>query len=152
MTNQSDISARTLTMRRTLNAPIQLVWDTWTQPGHIAQWWGPKGMETKILEHDFQVGGNWKYAMAMPNGQDFISEGIYSEIVELEKIVTSADFKPMTEGVILSASFKPAGDTTEFTFSVIHDTEEYKEKQEKMGFEKGWGSTFDRLAELVATL
>lgn len=149
MTNQTDSAARTLTMYRTLNAPIQLVWNAWTQPGHIAQWWGPKGMETKILEHNFQVGGNWKYAMTMPNGQDFISEGTFSEILELEKIVTSADFKPMTEGVILSASFTPVGDKTEFTFAVIHATEAYKEKQEKMGFEKGWGSTFDRLNDFL---
>lgn len=152
MTNQSDLSARTLTMKRTLNAPIQLVWDAWTQPGHIAAWWGPKGMKTRILEHNFHVGGNWKYAMAMPNGQDFISEGLYSEIVEFEKIVSSADFKPMTEGVIISASFKAAGDKTEFTFQVIHATEEYKQQQEQMGFEKGWGSTFARLDELVASL
>lgn len=152
MTNQSGLAARTLTMNRTLKAPIQLVWDAWTQPGHIAAWWGPKGMETRILKHDFRVGGDWKYAMTMPNGQDFISEGTYSEIVELEKIVTSADFRPMTEGVILSASFKPAGDMTEFTFAVIHATEEYKEQQEKMGFEKGWGSTFDRLEDLLLSV
>lgn len=152
MTNQNDLSARTLTLKRTFDAPIQLVWDAWTNPLHLAAWWGPKGMETKVVAHDFREGGSWKYIMAMPNGGDFISEGVYSEIVEREKIVSTADFKPMTEGVIISASFVAAGDKTEFTFRVIHATEEYKQQQEQMGFEKGWGSTFERLGELVASL
>lgn len=152
MTNQADQKDRTLTMRRTFDAPIQLVWDAWTQPEHIARWWGPQGMETNVLEHDFRVGGRWKYTMKMPNGSDFISEGMYSEIIHLQKIVTTADFKPMTEGVILSASFEEAGDKTQFVFEVIHDTVEYKALQEKMGFEKGWGSTFDRLSSFLTSL
>lgn len=89
--------------------------------------------------------------MPMPDGNEFVSEGIYSEIIEPEKIVTSANFRPMTEGVILQALFEEAGDTTIFTFSVIHETEEYCRQQEKMGFYNGWGSAFDRLEQLVST-
>ena len=94
-----DISKRTVTINRTFNASIELVWEAWTQPEHIAKWWSPKGMETKIIEHDFTVGGKWKYAMPMPNGQEFIAEGTYTEIIKLAKIISLADFKPMTEGV-----------------------------------------------------
>lgn len=147
-----NINNRTLTIERTFDAPVELVWEAWTQPGHIAQWWGPKGMEINILEHNFTVGGNWKYAMPMPNGGEFISEGTYSEIVEFEKIVTSADFKPMTEGVTLSISFERNGEQTNFTFSVIHPTEEYCKQQEEMGFYNGWGSAMDRLDEVIGTL
>ncbi len=145
----SNTDNRTLTLKRTFNAPVQLVWDAWTQPGHIAQWWGPKGMETKVIEHDFTVGGIWKYSMLMPNGNEFISEGTYLEIIELEKIHSSADFKPMTVGVEILAIFEAHGDTTNFTFQVIHPTEEYCREQEKMGFMNGWGSVFDRLSTFV---
>ncbi|MCK8520510.1 SRPBCC domain-containing protein [Aquimarina sp. D1M17] len=146
----SDLNNRTLTIEKTFNAPIELVWEAWTQPEHIANWWGPKGMETKILEHDFTVGGNWKYVMTMPNGSDFIADGVYLEIVELEKIRTSANFKPMTEGVELQVLLKKIGDKTHFTFHVIHATEEYCKQQEKMGFYNGWGSTFERLYEYLS--
>jgi len=140
---------RTLSIEKTLNAPLELVWKAWTQPEHIAQWWGPKGMETKVAKHDFQVGGTWKFVMMMPNGQEFIGEGVYSEIVEFEKIISSADFKPMTEGVEIQALFKAKGDQTEFTFHCVHATEEYCKQQEQMGFYNGWGSTFNRLAEYL---
>ena len=141
----SEAKKRTVTLKRTLSAPIKLVWEAWTQPEHIAHWWGPKGMDTKVIEHDFSVGGKWKYTMSMPDGNEFISEGVYSEIVELEKIFSSANFKPMTEGVEIQAVFEENGGKTNFTFNVIHPSEEYCRQQEKMGIMNGWGSVFDRL-------
>jgi len=143
---------RTVTLKRTFNAPIKLVWEAWTQPEHIAQWWGPKGMEIKVVEHDFRVGGKWKYTMEMPDGNEFISDGVYSVIVELEKIFSSANFKPMTEGVEIQALFEENGDKTNFTFNVVHPTEEYCKQQEKMGIMNGWGSVFERLDTLVTAL
>jgi len=145
----NDLNNRTLTIDKTFNAPLILVWNAWSQPEHIAQWWGPKGMETKVIEHEFKVGGHWKYVMQMPNGGEFITEGVYIEIVEHEKIVSSADFKPMTEGVEIQALFEADGDKTKFTFNVVHPTEAYCKQQEQMGFYNGWGSTFERLDEFV---
>ncbi|MBL4592965.1 MAG: SRPBCC domain-containing protein [Flavobacteriales bacterium] len=147
----SDLKNRTITINRTFNVPIELVWEAWTQPEHIAKWWSPKGMETKIIEHDFSVGGKWKYSMPMPNGQEFIADGEYIEIVELEKIISLANFIPMTEGVEIQSLFEEDGDKTNFTFNVIHPTEEYKIQQEKMGILNGWGSVFTRLDEFLKT-
>lgn len=152
MSKTNEASNCTLTLERTFNAPIELVWEAWTRPEHIALWWGPKGMETKVLEHDFKVGGKWKYVMSMPDGNEFIADGVYSEIVELKKIVSSANFKPMTVGVEIQALFEENGNKTKFTFNCVHPTEEYCKQQEKMGFYNGWGSTFDRLDNYVDTL
>ena len=151
MSTNEDLKSRTLTLTRTFQAPIKLVWEAWTQPEHIAGWWGPKGMDIKIVEHDFRVGGKWKYVMPMPDGKEFISQGVYSEIIAFKKIVTSADFMPMTAGVEIQASFEANGDQTIFTFSVIHPTVEYCKQQEKMGFYNGWGSAFDRLDSLLTS-
>ena len=149
MEKENDLAKRTLTLKRTFNAPVELVWEAWSNAEHIAHWWAPKGMKVNIVEHDFKVGGQWKYVMAMPNNIEFISDGIYSEIVPLKKIVTSANIKPMSEGIEIRALFEAQGDNTGFTFSVIHPTEEYKLAQEKMGFYNGWASVFDRLDEFV---
>ena len=139
-------------LKKTFDAPIVLVWEAWTEPEHLAYWWGPKGMSITIVQHDFKVGGKWKYVMPMPNGSEFISEGQYSEIVKFKTIVTSANFRPMTEGVEIRALFEKDGDKTIFVFSVIHPTEEYKMQQEKMGFYNGWGSTLTRFESLLAEL
>lgn len=143
---------RTLTLKKVFNAPVKLVWEAWTNSDHVVQWWAPNGMKINVAEHDFKVGGKWKYTMPMPDGNLFISEGKYLEIVAYKKIVTTADFKPMTEGVELHVELEEDGDKTNFTFSVVHETEEYCKQQEKMGFYNGWGSAFDRLETLVKTL
>jgi len=152
MNKINELGQRTLVIKKTFNAPIKLVWEAWTQPEHIVQWWAPKGMTIKVIEHDFKIGGKWKYVMPMPDGNEFISDGEYLEIVEFQKIFTTANFKPMTEGVEIHILFEENGDKTNFTFSVIHPTEEYCKEQEKMGFYNGWGSAFDRLEILVTTL
>ena len=85
----------------------------------------------------------------MPDGSEFVAEGVYSEIIAFEKIISSADFKPMTEGVEIQALFEEKGDETKFTFNVVHATEEYCKQQEQMGFYNGWGSVFDRLDEFL---
>ncbi|HAS46369.1 MAG TPA: activator of HSP90 ATPase [Microscillaceae bacterium] len=149
MNNQNQPNDRTLSLKRTFNAPLQLVWEAWTQSDHIAQWWGPKGMQTTVIEHDFRVGGQWKYSMQMPDGKTFISEGKYLEIEELKKVISTADFKPMTEGVEIQALFEADGDQTKFTFNVVHPTVEYCQQQSKMGFYNGWASVFDRLGEFL---
>jgi uncharacterized protein YndB with AHSA1/START domain len=148
----NDAKNRTLTLKRTFDAPVKLVWEAWTQPEHIINWWAPKGMKVEVVEHNFNVGGKWKYVIPMPDGSEFISDGEYLEIVELKKIITTANFKPMTEGVELQVLFEENGDKTNFTFNVVHQTEEYCKQQEKMGFYNGWGTAFDRLGTFVSTL
>jgi uncharacterized protein YndB with AHSA1/START domain len=95
------------------------------------------------------VGGKWEYRMMMPDGNEFISEGIYTVIVAMEKIFSSAEFRPMTERVEIQALFEENGDRTNFTFHIVHPTEAYARQQEKMGIHKGWGSVFTRLEEFL---
>ena len=147
--SNSDFLNRTVSIRRLFDAPIDLVWEAWTLPEHIVQWWNPKGADTKIEKHEFKIGGEWKYSMLMPNGKPFIAEGRYTDIIIHEKICSLADFKPMTEGVEIQSLFEAQGLKTAFTFYVIHPTEAYKLQQEKMGIQNGWGSVFDRLEEFL---
>lgn len=145
-----DKTKRTVTIKRTFDAPIELVWEAWTKPEHIIQWWNPQGSNTKIIEHSFKVGGKWKYSMPMPNGSEFIADGVYTEIEELEKIISTANFRPMTEGVEIQSLFYKNGNKTDFTFNIVHPTEEYKIQQEKMGILNGWGSVLNRLDEFLS--
>ena len=148
----SNLNDRTLTIERTFNAPLKLVWEAWTQSEHIVKWWAPQGMDIQVIEHNFTEGGQWKYTMLMPDGNEFTSEGTYTEIVAYEKIISKADFKPMTHNVELQCFIKANGDQTIFTFNVVHDTPEYCKQQEEMGFYNGWGSAFERLEHLVASM
>lgn len=152
MSKANNAKSRTLSMQKVFDAPIKTVWEAWTNPDHVIQWWAPPGMPIKVEQHEFKVGGKWKYSMPMPDGNLFISEGKYLEIEPLKKIITTADFRPMTEGVELHVSFEADGDKTNFTFSVVHETEDYAKQQEKMGFYNGWGSAFNRMEAILKTI
>jgi uncharacterized protein YndB with AHSA1/START domain len=82
--NQAD---RELLITRLLNAPIELVWEVWTNPQHISQWWGPDGFTNTISEMDIKPGGEWNLVMHGPDGTDYKNKSVFKEIVKHKKIV-----------------------------------------------------------------
>jgi uncharacterized protein YndB with AHSA1/START domain len=84
---ESNTKDREISITRTLNAPIDLVWEAWTTPEHIAQWWGPNGFTNTISKMDFQPGGEWLLVMHAPDGTDYKNKSIFKEIIQHKKIV-----------------------------------------------------------------
>jgi uncharacterized protein YndB with AHSA1/START domain len=78
---------RWLLISRKINAPVELVWEVWTKPEHIANWWGPDGFTNTISKMEVRPGGNWNLVMHGPDGTDYENESIFREIVPLKKIV-----------------------------------------------------------------
>ncbi len=78
---------RQIRIIRTVNAPVELVWEVWTKPEHIVHWWGPKGFTSTIQVMDFQVAGEWRLTMHGPDGTNYPNRSIFKEIISLEKIV-----------------------------------------------------------------
>lgn len=152
MKNSIIINETTLQMERIMDAPLALVWQVWSDANLIAKWWAPEGMELKTENFDFKVGGKWTYSMPMPDGSQFVSKGSYLDIVPQQKIVTSADFKPMTEDVELHIKLSSEGSGTRFIFEVVHKTAEYCQQQLEKGFDKGWGAAFDRMENLISQM
>src|SRR5258708_33017973 len=83
----NDTSDSELLITRTLNAPVQLVWEVWTNPEHIKNWWGPNGFTNTIHNMDVQSGGTWDFIMHGPDGTDYRNKNIFKEIVKHKKIV-----------------------------------------------------------------
>jgi len=83
----STTTDRELVITRVIDAPRRLVFKAWTQPEHIARWWGPQGFATIHCEMDVRVGGTHRFGMRSPQGTDHWKRGVYREIVEPERIV-----------------------------------------------------------------
>lgn len=75
-----------LIFSRLLNAPRELVFDVWTKPEHIINWWGPNGFTNTIDYMDAREGGSWKYMMHGPDGRDYPNYIKYIAVVKPEKI------------------------------------------------------------------
>ncbi len=76
-----------LVLTRSFDAPRDLVFKLWTDPQHVAKWWGPHGFTTTIERMDVRPGGAWRYSMRGPDGRDYPFAGEYVEIVPPERIV-----------------------------------------------------------------
>tara|TARA_B100000609_G_scaffold189820_1_gene177161 strand:+ start:356 stop:811 length:456 start_codon:yes stop_codon:yes gene_type:complete len=82
-----DISKRSLSLTRTFDAPVDLLWKVLTTPEHIIHWWGPDGFTNTIHKMEVKEGGKWEFTMHGPDGSDYENEYIYSVIKPMEKIV-----------------------------------------------------------------
>ncbi|HEX4006516.1 MAG TPA: SRPBCC domain-containing protein [Acidobacteriaceae bacterium] len=92
MTNNTVNETERMVVTRVFDAPVALVWQAWTDPKYVMQWWGPKGFTSPVCKIDFRVGGKFLYCMRTPDGQEGWNAGEYLEIVLHEKIVSSMYF------------------------------------------------------------
>jgi uncharacterized protein YndB with AHSA1/START domain len=77
---------REIIISRVLHAPRELVWQAWTDPKHVTNWWGPRGFTNTTKRHEFRVGGVWEHVMHGPDGANYPNKSTFKEIVPLERI------------------------------------------------------------------
>ena len=154
-------SDRELILTRIFNAPRELLWQVWTEPDHVAQWWGPKGFTTRVTALDFRPGGEWRYVMVGPDGTEYPAKGVFREIVLLERIVSTDEFDEgfestmdidLPQGIVTTTIFEDFDGKTKLTLQILHQTVADRQKHEKMGVVGGWNSSFDCLDEYLATI
>ena len=73
---------REIAATRIFDAPRELVWKAWTDPKHVAQWWGPNGFTNTIHEMNVSPGGVWRFMMHGPDGTDYPNRIVFIEVVE----------------------------------------------------------------------
>ena len=82
-----DGDPRAIVGTREFDAPRALVFSAWTDPKHLAQWWGPNGFTTTTYSFEFGPGGVWRFVMHGPDGRDYQNRITFEEIVAPERIV-----------------------------------------------------------------
>jgi uncharacterized protein YndB with AHSA1/START domain/dihydrofolate reductase len=143
-----------LVIRRVFDAPRRLVFQAWTDPMHVAEWWGPKGFTNPVCEMDVRVGGAIRIHMRAPNGVVYPMTGVFQEISEPDRLVLVSS--PLDENgnsmfdVLTTVVFTEQQGKTELTLraQVIQTTP--PAPQYLAGMEAGWASSLDRLAAHLA--
>ncbi|MBW4655980.1 MAG: SRPBCC domain-containing protein [Kaiparowitsia implicata GSE-PSE-MK54-09C] len=156
-----DRADRTLVITRVFNAPRDLVWQVWTDPNHIAQWWGPRGFTTRVDEMDLRPGGQSRYVMIGPDGTEYPAKGVFKEVVPPERIVSTDEFgegydtlidADLPQGMVMTTLFEDLGHQTKLTLEILHPTVEDRRKHEAMGVVAGWHSSLDCMTEHLERL
>ncbi|WP_331969443.1 SRPBCC family protein [Ohtaekwangia sp.] len=121
--NMEKKESREIRMTRSFKAPIDLMWEVWTNPEHIANWWGPNGFTNTIHTMNFQEGGEWTLTMHGPDGTNYPNRSIFKEIIPFKKIV----FEHFNPHFITTVLFESKGEETQVDWSMVFDTAEMRE-------------------------
>lgn len=142
-----DASDREIVTQRHLKAPRELVFDAWTNPVHVAKWWGPHGFTTTIHEMDVRPGGVWRLVLHGPDGTDYQNRSVFVEIVRPERIV----FDHVTGPVFrMTATFEEQNLGTLLTMRMTFKTaEERNDCVTRFGAVEGAVQTLQRLDEFL---
>ena len=147
-------SERTVTITRVFDAPRELVWRAWTEPKHLARWFGPRGFTASVPEPDVRVGGNLRIVMHGCDGSDYPMKGVFSAVeppgrLAFSNIAIDKDGNHLLEGETTVILEEQDG-KTKLTLHTYAKGLVPIAPQMLAGMETGWSQSLDKLAELVA--
>jgi uncharacterized protein YndB with AHSA1/START domain len=138
-----------LTITRVFDAPRELVFEAWTNPDHLARWWGPTGFTASSCTVRLTEGGQWRTCIRDGDGSEFWASGIYREIVRPERLAFSFawDEPDGSRGhdTLVTITFSDRGGKTEMTFHQAI----FESVKSRDGHESGWAETFADLTDYL---
>jgi uncharacterized protein YndB with AHSA1/START domain len=140
---------------RVFDAPRALVFSVWTDPKHLAQWWGPHGFTTTTHSFEFRPGGVWRFVMHGPDGRDYQNRITFEEIVAPERIVYrhggGGDVEPVQFRT--TVLLEELGSRTRITWrGEFPSAAERNRVIKDYGADKGLAETLARLGDYVAAM
>jgi uncharacterized protein YndB with AHSA1/START domain len=164
----SKTTSKDFVISRVFNAPRKLVWESFTQPERMRQWWGPKGVKVRTSKMDLRVGGTYHYGMETPDGKTMWGKFVYREITPQDRLVFINSFSDEASGVTRHpmAPSWPLEMLSTFTFEDVpggktkftvrwapHNATEEERKTFDAGhasMTQGWSGTMEQLEAYLA--
>ncbi|MCC6615145.1 MAG: SRPBCC family protein [Anaerolineae bacterium] len=142
-----------IVLTREFNAPREVVFKAFTDATLVPKWWGPRYLTTKVDAMDVKFGGVWRYVQRDADGNEYAFRGVYHQITAPERLVFTFEFEGMPGHVLLeTVMLEDRGDKTLVTDTSIFQSIEDRDGMIASGMEGGAADSWDRFAELLATL
>lgn len=152
-----DKATKTVVINAEFDAELDLVWDAYTKPELLDQWYAPKPWTSRTKVMDFREGGRRFYAMVSPEGQERWAIQKYTSITpktnfKMFNAFADKDENPELPGSDWDLNFSEQDGATKVSISIYNESLERLEKMVEMGFIEGSTATFNNLKELLAKL
>jgi uncharacterized protein YndB with AHSA1/START domain len=146
-------SERELVVTRTVNGPARLVFEAWTKPELLRQWWVPKSTGLKLLscDADVRVGGSYRLVFSLDGAEPMAFFGRYLEVTPWSRLVWTNEEAGDAQQVT-TVTFEDRGDQTLLVLHELYPSKEALDDARASGVEAGTLETFDQLDEFVAAL
>ena len=156
--NSIDLASdpRSIIGTRIYDAPRELVFAAFSDPKHLARWWGPDGFTTTTHSFDFRAGGVWRFTMHGPDGRDYENRVTYDVIEAPKRLVYhhggGEDVEPVEFNQTLTFEDLGAGKTRLTWHGRFPTAEERARVVKEYGADKGLVQTMARLAQHLEAL
>lgn len=164
--SDSTISKAAIVIERTFDAPVDLIWQMWTQPEHFKNWYGPEGFTVPVAEMDVRVGGKHLFCMERqtPDGSmKFWSTGEYTEVVPNERLVYTDSPADENGNVVLPSAHGMNDDEHPATTEVTVLLEDLGGRTKmvmthagvpanEQGANEAWEQAFAKMADHIETI
>lgn len=150
-----DKENNTVNVTREFAANLELVWEAWTTPEILDQWWAPKPYRSETKYMNFKVGGRRFYAMVSPEEQKHWSIQEYTAIspktnFKMLNIFADKDENPDLPGSEWDLNFNELNGKTTVHISIYNESRERMEKMIEMGFKEGFTMALGNLEEIIS--
>jgi uncharacterized protein YndB with AHSA1/START domain len=150
-------ATKTVLVIREFAAELSLVWDAFTKPEILDQWWAPRPWVSRTKYMDFKVGGQRFYAMVSPEGEERWSIQKYTSIspktnFKFFNAFADKDENPELPGSDWDLNFSAQNGTTTVRVSIYNESLARMEKMIEMGFTEGFKMTLNSLEALLTQL
>jgi len=150
-----DNQTKTVSITKEFAAELSLVWDAYTTPELLDQWWAPKPFTSRTTVMDFKVGGRRFYAMISPDGDERWSVQKYKSITpktnfKFLNAFADKDENPELPGSDWDLNFSEQDGKTKVSISIYNESLERLERMIELGFKEGVTAQLENLEELLA--
>jgi uncharacterized protein YndB with AHSA1/START domain len=144
-------SSNEIRIVRIYDAPVDVVWDAWTDPAQVAKWWGPRGFTLTTHSKSLEPGGIWHYTMHGPDGTDWPNKTKYLEVERHARLVYDHGGNDERAPLFrVTVTFTEHAGKTKMDMRMALATPEAARETKKFIRKAGGDSTWDRLAEHLA--
>lgn len=150
----AEVREREIVLTRIFDAPRELVWQAWTDPKILAQWWGPAGFTTTTKAMDIRVGGTWEHIMHGPDGTDYPNKKVY-KVVDRPRLLAYSHGGAPEDGsdqvsFDVTVNFDAVGDQTKVTMKMaMKSAEALQHVIKTVGAVEGAKQTLARLGQFL---
>jgi uncharacterized protein YndB with AHSA1/START domain len=154
MNTKTEQANQELILERTFDAPRDLVFKVWTDPTHLAKWWGPKGFTTTVETLELYPGGTLLLTMHGADGLVIPTKGIFQEVTPPERLVFSSSAFEDEVGnaqleVVNTITLTEVNGKTKLTLQALITKSTPAVRDSLAGMEEGWNQSLDRLADVL---
>ncbi len=152
---KNEMLEKEMIFSRIVDAPRELVFDSWTKLEHLEKWWGPDGFTTTTQKFDLKEGGEWIFIMHGPDGRDYPNKIIFEEVNKPLKLVYRHSDNDGALGIKfhVEVNFKESGKKTIITMhSVFEDAEMLKMVVRDYGAYEGAIQHLNKLINYVISI